>query len=42
LLICFKEANDEFGPIVQKEIDKLHKNYKNIRIVCSTSGKMNN
>jgi hypothetical protein len=42
LCICFQGTSDEFGPFVQKEINELHRKFKNVQITCSKTGKMNN
>jgi hypothetical protein len=41
LLLCLRESSNEFGPIVKKQIEEVLKFCKNIRVVCSRSGKMN-
>jgi hypothetical protein len=41
-LICLKENDDVFGPIVEKEVNELLKTGKNVEVVCSRSGKVTN
>lgn len=40
VFICLQESKDTFGPRVQKEIDQLVTNYKNVFVTCSKSGKL--
>ncbi len=42
LLICLKENNDVFGPIVGKEVNELLKTVKNVEVVWSRPGKITN
>lgn len=42
LYICLKETSNSFGPIIQKQIDALEKIFPFVKLVCSTSGKLNN
>jgi len=40
VFLCFQEPAGKFGPIVQKRVDELTKDYRNIVVVCSKSGKL--
>lgn len=40
LLINLKEANDTFGKIVEKEVQKLEELFPFVKITCSKSGKL--
>ena len=42
LFICLKENSEEFGPIVQNNIDKIMQKVKNIDVFCTKSEKMTN
>ncbi len=42
LFICLKESSNNFGTIVKAQIDKLLKTVKNVIVVSSRCGKMNN
>lgn len=40
LLICVQERNGVFGPRVRETVERLERQYGNIRVVASQSGKM--
>jgi len=42
LLICLQESSDNFGPLVQRDINTLLETVKNVSVICSKSGKMSN
>jgi hypothetical protein len=41
LLLCLNESTNQFGPLVQRQVEALEKIFPFIKIVCSTSGKLN-
>lgn len=41
LLLCLQETKDYFGPRVALQVSEQESAYGNIRVVCTTSGKMN-
>jgi hypothetical protein len=41
LLLCLNESSNEFGPMVQHQVEEFEKMFPYIKIVCSTSGKLN-
>ncbi len=42
MLICLQESSDNFGPLVQRDINTLLETVKNVSVICSKSGKMSN
>ena len=40
LLICLQERGGQFGPRVIEQVRKQARDYGNIEVICSTSGKM--
>lgn len=40
VFLCMQEPSGRFGPIIQKNIDKLCDEYKNVFVTCSKSGKL--
>lgn len=40
VFLCMQETTGKFGPVVQKNINKLTAEFKNIVVSCSKSGKL--
>lgn len=40
VFLCMQESTGKFGPLVQKKIDHLIAEYKNVFVTCSKSGKL--